>query len=152
MRRYILAVCCLTLFACIIPLSATAAAIDHIDIVVDCPADKAWLGSYTNTGAYYGAYGTGPGSYGVDRGDATRFYVDVLFTKVSTGGWQLTVSIKSGSEVLKTSSTTAENGSLAYRWSAEAEPVPGFPPAAVALGIAMALAPLIVIRRRRTSS
>jgi hypothetical protein len=156
MQRLILAVFCLCLFACAIPAGATAQRTESVDIVVTCQADKAWGGTCgDNSGASQNINGTGPGSHTLSRGSALIWIPHATVHKVSAGGWQLNVSIMSGSEVLDIASTTAELGEVSVSTMISdhgTTDIPGFPVAAVAVGIGLALASLISIRRRRTSS
>lgn len=129
--------------------------VDHVDVVVTCPAQEQWMGNYGDLGSSQSVEGTGPASYGLNRGDETFWVVSAYFQKESPGAWNLTVSIVTGSTVHESASTTAEYGVAVVSWSYTVtgtgtlpRGIPGFPLAAVIVGLIGALTAGLVIRRR----
>lgn len=133
----------------------TSYAVDYVDIVVSCPAQEQWTGNYGALGSSQSVEGTGPASYRLNRGDESFWVVSAYFQKHSPGTWNLTASIVTDSTVHESASTTAESGVVVVSWSYTVSDtgtlptgIPGFPPAAVAVGLVGAVTAGFVVRRR----
>ena len=137
--------------------------IDYVDFLVSAPAGKDWTGAYGKAGSSQSVDGEGGASYRVNVDDDTFFVVSGTFQKgINTGDedWQLRVTIRDSDDTnQETASTTAAYGVVSVSWSCfigeeqttptDIPGIPGFPVAAIVLGMVIAFFVGIVFRRRQ---
>ncbi|MFX1474795.1 MAG: hypothetical protein ACFFCO_04850 [Promethearchaeota archaeon] len=131
---------------------------DYVDLVVTAPPDGYWTGYYEFNGDRHDINGNGSASYRMhapgDSDETFAWIIEALLTRVSSGSWELTVSLVSDDdEVLRTASTSGTfpatlNWMHTYTPPIETQNIPGFSFAAVITGLIAALITGFAIRRR----